>query len=165
MAATKKAAVKKTTAKKTAKAPRDRLPKAGAAAEYAPGTPLGEVNVPLSTGGTHNGTHKTLHPLTPTGDQIAWAEAAFYRMNLAMQAAEAGEDFDQAERGRVFSEIRRLTAVFLSAWETDWAEDAMSSGKVQIADMWTALADVFTAVGGAPVVEESGPDGAITVGT
>lgn len=169
----KKAAVKKAAPRKTAaKAPRDRLPKGGAAAAadeprvYEPGDALGEVAVPLSTNGEHNGKHKTLHPVAPTPDQMAWAEAAFYRMNLAMRAAAEGEDFDQAERGRVFSEIRRLTGVFLSDWETDWCEDALSSGHVQLGDVWTAMADAFTEVGGVPINPDGeGPDAEITVGT
>lgn len=169
----KKATVKKTAPaqRKAAKAvPRDRLPKGGvveaAADGFEPGAALGPVTVPLSTNGEHNGKHKTLHPIAPTSDQLAWAEAAFYRMNLAMAAAAEGEEFDQEERGRVFSEIRRLTGVFLSEWETDWCEDALSSGRVQLSDMWTAMADAFTAVGGVPLnPDREGPDAEITVGT
>lgn len=176
---------KKTTAKKAAPAqrkraaagkaaPRDRLPKGGeaAAAEanepklYEPGDALGDVLVPLSTNGEHNGKHKTLHPIAPTSDQMAWAEAAFYRMNLAMRAHADGEEFDQEERGRVFSEIRRLTGVFLSDWETDWCEDALASGHVQLGDMWTAMADAFTEVGGVPINPDGeGAHAEITVGS
>jgi hypothetical protein len=170
--ATKKAAKKAAPARKaTAKAaPRDRLPKADApmppSEGFEPGEAIGEFTVPLSTGGAHNGKHKTLHPIAPTPDQLAWAEAAFYRMNLAMAAAAEGEQFDQDERGRVFSEIRRLTGVFLSDWETDWCEDALSSGRVQLADMWTAMAEAFTTVGGVPInPDREGPDAEITVGT
>jgi hypothetical protein len=169
--AAKKAAKKAVPRKRTAAAPRDRLPKGGEAAakapgEYEPGDALGEVHVPLSTNGEHNGKHKTLHPITPTSDQLAWAEAAFYRMNLAMQAAAEGEEFDREERGRVFSEIRRLTGVFLSDWETDWCEDALSSGHVQLGDMWTAMADAFAEVGGVPLNPDGeGPDAEITVGS
>jgi hypothetical protein len=170
----RKAAAKKTAARKrapTKAAPRDRLPKGGeaAAAEpklYEPGDALGDVLVPLSSNGEHTGKHKTLHPIAPTSDQMAWAEAAFYRMNLAMKAAADGEEFDQDERGRVFSEIRRLTGVFLSGWETDWCEDALSSGKVQLGDMWTAMADAFTEVGGVPINPDGeGANAEITVGS
>lgn len=172
----KKAAAKKAAPRKApAKAPRDRLPKGAAAAaararvepgEFEPGDSLGEVRVPLSTNGEHNGKHKTLHPIAPTSDQLAWAEAAFYRMNLAMQAAADSEEFDREERGRVFSEIRRLTGVFLSKWETDWCEDALSAGDVQLGDMWTAMADAFAEVGGVPLNPDGeDADAEITVGT
>lgn len=164
--AAKKTAPAKTAAKKTAKAPRDRLPKADKAAaaepvQYKTGDLLGEVEVPLSTGGEHDGRTKTLHPRCPSPDQIAWAEAAYYRMTLALRAFDEGEEFDQAERGRVFSEIRRLAAVFLSDWETDWAEDALAGGHVQLADIWNTMADMFTKVGGVPV----NPDGEDADGT
>lgn len=173
-AAAKKAAPARKRAAATKAAPRDRLPKGGeaAAAEadgpklYEPGDALGDVLVPLSSNGEHTGKHKTLHPIAPTSDQMAWAEAAFYRMNLAMKAAADGEDFDQEERGRVFSEIRRLTGVFLTDWETDWCEDALSSGRVQLGDMWTAMADAFVEVGGVPINPDGeGANAEITVGS
>lgn len=164
----KKAAPRKRTAAKAA--PRDRLPKGGeTAAEptgFEPGDALGAVRVPLSTNGEHNGKHKVLHPIAPTSDQLAWAEAAFYRMNLAMRAAAEGEEFDREERGRVFSEIRRLTGVFLTDWETEWCEDALSAGHIQLGDMWTAMADAFTEVGGVPLNPDGeGADAEITVGS
>jgi len=173
----KKTAAKKAVAKKTASraktAATPKAPKASAAKKaaaksteapapggVAPGTAMGTVDVPLSTLGEHNGKHKTLTLLAPTQDQYMWAEAAYYRMNLALTAASEGEDFDQADRGRIFSELRRLSAVFLSDWETDWAEDALSAGHVQLADMWVAMGDAFTRAGGdvEPVGEDDDED-------
>lgn len=151
-----KKAASRTKTEPTPKAPKQSAAKKKAATpapspapgNVAPGDALGTVDVPLSTLGEHNGKHKTLTLLAPTQDQYMWAEAAYYRMNLALTAANEGEDFDQADRGRIFSELRRLSAVFLSDWEADWAEDALSSGKVQLADMWVAMGDAFTRAGG-----------------
>ena len=166
-----KNAAKKTTAKRPAgkAAPRDRLPKASAKpAEprvFETGEKVGDVDVPLSHAGEHTGAHKTLQLIAPAPDQMVYAESAFYRINLAMRAANEGEEFDQAERGRIYSEIRRLAAVFLSDWQTDWAEDALASGAVQLADMWEAVAHAFEAVGGVPLNIDGETDGAdITVG-
>lgn len=141
---------------KTGPTPKQQRPaKATTAAEeeaapggFAPGSEMGTAEVPLSTGGEHNGRTKTLTLRAPTADQYMWAEGAYYRMNLALQAANEGEAFDQADRGRVFSELRRLTGVFLSPWEADWAEDALSRGEVQLADMWIAMGDAFVQAGG-----------------
>lgn len=139
-AARKKAAPKKATAK----------PKAApaAAAELEPGEALGTVTVPLSTDGEHNGRTKILTVRQPSPDQMGWAEGAFYRVTLAMEAAQAGEQFDQRDRGRVFTEVERMTGVFLSAWEADWSKEAISSGEVTMSDMWSAMADAFERAGG-----------------
>jgi hypothetical protein len=172
------APAKKTTAKKTAKkaaasrtktGPTAPAPKAArkvrvddtpAPGGLTPGTAMGTVDVPLSALGEHTGKTRTLTLLAPTQDQYMWAEAAYYRMNLALTAANEGEEFDQNDRGRIFSELRRLTGVFLSPWETDWCEDALSSGQVQLADMWVAMGDAFTRAGGdiEPVGEDDDED-------
>jgi hypothetical protein len=166
----KKTAKRTTPAKRTAKkaVPRDRLPKASAKPEprvFEPGEKVTDVEVPLSHAGQHTGAHKTLQLLAPAQDQMVYAESAFYRVNLAMRAANEGEAFDQEERGRIYSEIRRLAAVFLSTWQIDWVEDALASGAVQLADMWEAVAHAFEAVGGVPLNPDAETDGAdITVG-
>lgn len=137
----KKAAKKKTVQKKTVQTHVQ-------AAERQPGDVVGTVDVPLSTSGEHNGRTRQLTVRQPTPDQMAWAEGAFYRVTLAMEAIEAGEDFDQRDRGRVYTEIERLTGVFLSPWEADWSREAFASGEVMMADMWSAMADAFEQSGG-----------------
>ncbi len=147
--ATKKATAKKPAARKTT-APK-KPAESDEATATAPGTELGTVEVPLSTSGEHNGRTKTLHLLQPTPDQLAWADGAFYRVTLALEAAHAGEEFDQRDRGRVFTDVERMAGVFLSDWEADWARDAVSSGAVQMADMWSAMSDAFARAGGEPL--------------
>lgn len=154
MAQPVKKAAKKAAAKKAArpKVPADhKAPAAGQAPELEAGGAIGTVQVPLSTAGEHNGRTKALVVRQPTPDQMGWAEGAFYRVTLAMEAAQAGEEFDQRDRGRVFTEIERMAGVFLSAWEADWAKDAISAGEVQMADMWAAMSDAFAQAGGEPM--------------
>lgn len=157
MAPPVKKAAKKAAVKKAArpKAPADHKAKADAggdeAPELEPGAAIGTVNVPLSTAGEHNGRTKALVVRQPSPDQMGWAEGAFYRVTLAMEAAQAGENFDQRDRGRIFTEIERMAGVFLSEWEADWAKDAISSGGVAMADMWAAMSDAFEQAGGAPM--------------
>lgn len=136
---------KKATAPNPAPASDEQVP------ELEPGAAIGTVQVPLSTAGEQNGRTKALTVRQPTPDQMGWAEGAFYRVSLAMEAAQAGENFDQRDRGRVFTEIERMAGVFLSEWESDWAKDAISAGQVAMADMWAAMADAFEQAGGEPM--------------
>jgi hypothetical protein len=145
----KKAAARKRAAKKPA--PTSAPATAEGVAELAPGEPIGTVEVPLSTNNEHNGRIKRLTVRQPTPDQMAWADGAFYRVSLAMEAARAGEAFDQRDRGRVFNDVERMAGVFLSEWEADWAKDAVASGSLQLADMWTAMSDAFERAGGEPL--------------
>lgn len=159
-AAAKKTAAKKTAARKRpAKKTTAAKPAPAAASDAAatePGSVLGTCDVPLSAAGEHTGAVKQLHVRQPTQDQMAWAEGTFYRVGLALEAAEAGEEFDLRDRGRVFTDIERMIGVFLSDWESDWSRDAIASGAVQMADMWAALADAFAAAGGAaPAVRDA----------
>lgn len=151
--AAKKPAAKKTTARQTAPAakPTPEPSESNETTAREAGTALGTVDVPLSTSGEHNGRTKQLRLLQPTPDQLAWADGAFYRVTLALEAAQAGEPFDQRDRGRVFTDVERMAGVFLSAWEADWAKDAVSSGEVQMADMWSAMSDAFERAGGEPL--------------
>lgn len=148
----KKTTAKKTTAKKTTRPkPKAAPATSGEAPAREPGDAIGTVAVPLSLNGEHTGRTKELHLRQPTPDQLAWADGATYRVTLALEAAKAGETFDQRDRGRVFTDVERMAAVFLSDWESDWAREAVASGTVQMADMWEAMADAFERAGGEPL--------------
>lgn len=112
--------------------------------------------------GELNGRTKPIVVRPPHVDQLASFDKTAYEFRLFWEAWQAGAEFTDDERGRMFTKMINGMNVFTaSAYDRDWIETALASGTITFATLAEAIGDARDALG-LPAAEAAGADIAVS---
>ena len=98
--------------------------------------------------GEPNGKTKPIPVRAPHLDQLAAFDKTAYEFRLFHEAWQAGAEFTDDERGRMFAKMINGMNVFTAtAYDRDWIESALASRQITFATLAEAIGDARDALG------------------
>lgn len=109
--------------------------------------------------GEPNGKTKAIKVRQPHMDQLAAFDKTAYEFRLFHEAWQAGAEFTDDERGRMFAKMINGMNVFTaSAYDREWVESALGSRTITFVTLAEAIGDARDALGIPAAATEAGAD-------